>query len=138
MMRDWLERNGWWATLVILVVAGSLGLRLLDRENEQRVESVKSILTIQSHDRADARKSSCIQENVQTQKNRTALIGGMTVLVSFASNPTPAQRQRIDAFLDAYTKQIKVLQPYRNCSRSGLDDYYRNPPPDPALTEGKP
>ena len=78
--------------------------------------------------RAEARISSCIQANVATKGNRDSLISAIVVFANDPTDLTPKEQ----AVLAAYTDKVETALPYRDCSPSGIVNYYENPPSDPA------
>lgn len=81
--------------------------------------------------RQDARESACVQSNVATDKARKALTNSILVLVPGAKTPddlNPEQRERYDA----YEASVTAALPYRDCTQSGIEEFYDNPPADPA------
>ncbi len=74
--------------------------------------------------------SACIQFNAQRAEIRAALKDSLVTLV-----PDPAaisENQR--AQLDRYSTSVDAKLPFRDCTPSGLEQYFKNPPADPALT----
>lgn len=82
--------------------------------------------------RREASVSSCVQQNVQTARTRAALVAGVAVVAAPTDPPrSAASQQRADEFVRTYTDQTNQKLPYRDCSKEGIANYLRNPPPDP-------
>jgi hypothetical protein len=104
-------------SIVLILMAGGVVLQNRDAihdANELRDE----ILLI-----------SCVQDNVSTQKDRDALVGS---LITLADDPNKLTTEE-QALVDAYSKRVEELLPFRDCSEDGIEAYYNNLPPDPAL-----
>lgn len=82
--------------------------------------------------RREVSVSSCVQQNVQTSRTREALVAGVSVLAQPTDPPrSPAAQQRVDEFVRTYTDSVEQKLPYRDCSKEGITNYLKNPPPDP-------
>lgn len=82
--------------------------------------------------RREASTSSCIQQNVQTFRTRSALVAGVSVLAQPTDPPrSHAAQERVDEFVRTYTDSVEQKLPYRDCSPEGIKNYLKSPPPDP-------
>lgn len=82
--------------------------------------------------RQEAGVSSCVQANVQMERTRAALVAGVSVLAQPSDPPrSAAAQERIDEFVRTYTASVEQKLPFRDCSREGIANYLKNPPPDP-------
>lgn len=82
--------------------------------------------------RREAIKAGCIQQNVQTDRTRAALVAGVAVVAAPTDPPRSADaQQRADEFVRTYTDQTSQKLPYRDCTDEGISSYIKNPPPDP-------
>lgn len=79
--------------------------------------------------RTESRRGACIQFNVTTQGQRTALHNALLTFVPDPDNMTAEQKTSLTKFDDA----VENALPYRDCSDDGIDAYYSDPPPDPAV-----
>lgn len=102
--------------IVVGLVGGAVGL-----DGRSQAQAIKKA-------RTEARTSACIQANVATSGTRNALITGLLVFADDPQHLTPKEQ----LILNAYTLQVEKAQPYRDCSNSGIEEYYSNPPDDPA------
>jgi len=101
--------------------------------------------------RFEARVSSCIQANKSTEGARlsqsatvlvftehfnTLIEDGITEqeLIDFARDPHPFLTEREKVLYDARVLVVNATLPYRDCSPEGLDEFFRDPPADPATT----
>jgi hypothetical protein len=95
--------------------------------NRKAVQSIEDV-------RDETRLVACVRDNVDTQHDRITLTESLLELVDPGVELTPEQQARVDR----YTAKVLASQPYRDCSQPALDDYYKNRPPDPALTDTPP
>lgn len=81
--------------------------------------------------RTEARYTTCVNHNVDFKIIREAL---RQSILTFADDPDSLTAEE-QAALDGYVAALTAGMEYRDCSKSGIDFYYANPPADPALTE---
>lgn len=116
---------------ILGVVAALIGATLAI-DGRQTAEDSQKIIATQTRDRADARIASCVQTNVYTEQNRQALVDG---LLAIFPTPTVLNEQQ-QAAVDRYRESLEKSLPYRDCSPAGIDEYFQDPPVDPAIAEG--
>ena len=104
---------------IVGVIVGATGLVVGAFGYQAQVEANQSV--------ADARTAACVQSNWQLLKVYVKQINGVEAIFADPDNPTPRERE----FLDAYAKA--TAPEYRDCSPEGIEEFLNNPPPDPAL-----
>lgn len=109
------------AFVVFAAVIGTLVWSV--RSNGDRIDA-------QNADRRDRSRGSCIQFNVQQDRDREAIVRGVIDgLKPVVTSEEGAQ------FLEAFEPSLRVSVvaqlPYRDCSQAGIDAFLQNPPPDP-------
>jgi hypothetical protein len=116
--------------VVVGIVGGSVGLGGV-------VVGVSARATADdlAQTRKESQVASCVQSNLTTQKTRSALIAGVSVLTQPNPNRGPNEQAGVDRFVVEYTRNVHSALPYRDCSAEGINRYYENPPVDPALGE---
>lgn len=102
--------------LIFLAGAGALSNRQAVREINQT--------------RDEARRVTCVQENVGIARDRAAISGSIIALAPPDTVFTEEQMERIAA----YTATVTALTPFRDCSEKGIEEYYNHLPVDPATT----
>lgn len=78
--------------------------------------------------RREALTSGCIQANITTDRERSALVSALVALVPPGQALTPTQQ----ATVDRYRAEVIGRLPYRDCTQAGIDEYLSHPPGDPA------
>lgn len=79
--------------------------------------------------RSEARVSSCVQQNITTERQRSALVGALLTFVPAGQTLTPSQQTAVDR----YSAEVQRQLPFRDCTPTGIDAYLSAPPPDPAV-----
>lgn len=80
--------------------------------------------------RIDRARGSCQQFNVQQKSTRE---GNVNLLVEgFRPFVKPGDEPKLDDFRRVLVPLAEKAWPYRDCSDIGIEQFLRNPPPDPA------
>lgn len=82
-------------------------------------------------DMREGRISSCVQQNVQTQRAREAQASSILALADDPAHLTPEEQ----ALAAAYRQRVEEALPYRDCTPQGIAEYFEDPPADPASKE---
>jgi len=114
---------------VVGLAIGAGGLVYADKAQDT-ADDVARIQDERRAEQADARVSSCIQQNVTTQRTRNALISGVSVLAP--GDGEDGASPRVREFIAGYTARVEKALPYRDCSPEGIAAYFDKPPGDPA------
>lgn len=111
------------------IAVGTGGLIYAERANNT-ADEVQQIQEERAADQVSSRLASCVQQNVQTQRVRSALIAGVSVLTP--QNGEDGRSERVATFINLYTKTVEKQLPFRDCSPNGIARYFEDPPGDPA------
>lgn len=111
---------------VVGLAIGAGGLVYADKAQDT-ADDVARIQDERRAEQADARVSSCIQQNVTTERTRKALIDGVSILAN-GGEASP----RAEEFVAAYTARVERALGYRDCTPAGIAAYFDKPPGDPA------
>lgn len=112
------------AVAVVAVIAAVLGVAY-GHEARATANDVASA-------RNEARVSACVQANVSTVGQRSAISGVFLVFAHpDANGALPEAEQAVFAEIEG---RVATLLPFRDCTSEGIDLYYATPPADPALT----
>ncbi len=95
-------------------------------------------------DQDAARYSACVEANVRELGDRNGALNAALVTFGFTEEGplTEADRTRIVLLMPAelqdryadLAEQTEIDNKFRDCSPEGIDEFYRNPPADPAAT----
>lgn len=127
------DRRARWARSVAIVgvvagiIGGAVGLGgvIVGASAQQTADDIEV-------SRREVSVSSCVQANVQTQRTRAAFVAGVAVLAQPSDPPRSAiAQERVEEFVRTYTASVEQKLPYRDCSKEGIANYLRSPPPDP-------
>ena len=111
---------------VLGVAVGAGGLIYAERANDT-ADEVHTLQIERAREQIENRIVSCIQQNVQTNRMRKALVSGVSVLV-----PPEGPSERLTQFIESYTANVNDALPFRDCSPRGIETYFESPPGDPA------
>lgn len=83
--------------------------------------------------RATSRVGACSQANELALKSRQSAADQARVLIAASNaanpnNPTAAQQAQIDAYLAAQIAAARKTFPLRDCTPTGISDFYNNAP----------
>lgn len=121
-----------------IVFAGLVGavavLAVKDNQLTHRLrastDTVAAVVAQETKDRAENTIGACVQFNVQQAKNRSAIADGL--VNAFKPLVTSASGQAgLDTLSTNLHAQVDALLPFRDCSPTGIDEFLKNPPPDP-------
>lgn len=127
------DKRARWARSVAIIgvvagiVGGAVGLGgvMVGADAQRTADDIET-------SRREASVSSCVQQNVQTERTRSAFVAGVSVLAQPTDPPrSAASQERVEEFVRTYTASIEQKLPYRDCSKEGITNYLKNPPPDP-------
>lgn len=90
--------------------------------NRQAVNSIVAV-------REEARRVTCVQDNIATANRRAAISESIIALAPPGKVFTEEEKARVEA----YTKKVIELSPFRDCSPEGIREYYEHLPADPAV-----
>jgi len=111
---------------VVGLAIGAGGLVYADKAQDT-ADDVARIQDERRAEQAESRIASCIQQNVNTERTRKALIDGVSILAN-GGEASP----RAEEFVAAYTTRVERALGYRDCTPAGIAAYFDKPPGDPA------
>jgi hypothetical protein len=113
---------------VAIALLAALGAVIIGARARTTASDLSSFVSATEIDRAQARVSACVQANVLTERQRTAMVSGLRAIAPPGTLSATSQ-----AALDKYATEVEAQLPYRDCSPAGIVAYYKNPPDDPAV-----
>lgn len=93
-------------------------------------QSNSSTLARFEADRVDRSRGSCAQFNVNQRNQRDAIVNGL--IDTFRPLVTPEKGDQFRQFSADLRANVDRQLPFRDCSDAGIEEFLRNPPPDPA------
>lgn len=124
--------------VIVGILGGIVGLLgvAVGVDGRETAKDVDAVVEQRAVDQREARVSGCVQQNVNTKRNRDALVGGLEAILDLSPATTNEEMTRRKQIVTAYKDQVEDTLRYRDCSDKGITAYFESPPQDPAVKEG--